>query len=117
MAAVAVIGGVGWMSVGSPVMVFDVLLTLTLVTPMLVLSMPRHTLLCENGVAAVTGAARWGDVVTWESYDGGRRLSLVMRASGPFRVQELTIETRLSQNRAAAIALLRERVPNGRVLP
>jgi hypothetical protein len=116
MAATALAGGIGWMSLGSPVVIFDVLVTLFLVAPLILLSLPRNTLLCERGVAAANGACKWEELVTWELYDAGRQLSLVMRQSGPSRVKELTVETRITRNQEAAIALLRERVPNGRVL-
>jgi hypothetical protein len=109
-------GGILYAFVDSPlVAVFATTITAPFWAPFLLLSLPRHTLLCEGGVATASDQARWSDVVTWATYDAGRRLSLVFSQTSE-RLSEVSVETRLTKNRDAAVELLRERVPNGRVL-
>jgi hypothetical protein len=77
---------------------------------------PAHTLLREDGIHAPNAQAQWDEVVHWEIYDASRVLSLTVR-SDLIRIDQLTLDVRLYQNQVEAERVLREHVPNGRVVP
>lgn len=116
MAFCAGAGGILYAFIDPLVAVFATTVTAPLWLPLLLLSLPRHTLLCEGGVATASDSGSWDEVGSWESYDAGKRLSLVLSKPSE-RLSEVSVSTRLTKNRDAALELLRTRVPNGRVLP
>ena len=77
---------------------------------------PRSTRITTRGVFGPAGGANWGDIVDWELYNEGKALTLLTR-SELLRVDALTLEVLLFKNQTEAERVLRERVPNGRVLP